>query len=66
MIDIYDIIQKYRDDEPLELDSMKELKAVEYWWHIKNSVKISNIGEREREKLTKRSSLIAHLWKEVA
>lgn len=23
---------------------VKELKAVEYWRHIKNSVKISNIG----------------------
>ena len=41
---------------------VKELKAVEYWWHIKNSVKISNIGEE----LTKRSSLIAYLWKEAA
>ena len=41
---------------------VKELKAVEYWWHIKNSVKISNIGEE----LTKHSSLIACLWKEVA
>ena len=40
---------------------VKELKVVEPWRHIKNSVKISNIVE-----LTKRSSLIAHLWKEAA
>ena len=40
---------------------VKELKAVEPWRHIKNSGKISNIVE-----LTKLSSLIARLWKEVA
>ena len=43
---------------------VKELKAVEYWWHIKNSVKIPNIGGGWE--LTKHSSLIAYLWKEAA
>lgn len=41
---------------------VKELKAVEYWRHIKNSVKISNIWGG----LTKHGSSIARLWKEVA
>ena len=39
---------------------VKELKVVESWRHIKNSGKISNIGE-----LTKRGFLIARFWKEV-
>ena len=42
---------------------VKELKAVEYWRHIKNSVKISNIGVEE---LTKHGSSIERLWKEAA
>ena len=40
---------------------VKELKVVEPSRHIKNSGKILNIVE-----LTKHSSLIACLWKEVA